>query len=145
MKMWGEEKPTWRRDIIKKAAQVQLEDWTRKKQPMEVPHGHLEECPKKKAAQVQLEDWTRKKQPMKVPHGHLEECPKNKQLAGVTHDQLEVWSTRSVKRNMPTTAVVQGQLEVWTRRSTAHDQLEVWSRRRSAINELAGVKMNYQA
>ena len=37
MKMWGEEKPTWRRDINKKAAQVQLEDWTRKKQPMEVP------------------------------------------------------------------------------------------------------------
>ena len=48
MKMWGEEKPTWRRDINKKAAQVQLEDWTRKKQPMEVPHGHLEECPKNK-------------------------------------------------------------------------------------------------
>jgi hypothetical protein len=114
MKMWGEEKPTRRRDIIKKAAQVRLEVWTMKKQPMEVSHGH-------------------------------QECPKNKQLAGVTHDQLEVWSTRSVKRNMPTTAVVQGQLEVWTRRSTAHDQLEVWSRRRSAINELAGVKMNYQA
>ena len=116
MKMWGEEKPTWRRDINKKAAQVQLEDWTRKKQPME------------------------------VPHGHLEECPKNKQLAGVTLDQLEDWSTRSIKKNMSTTAVVQGQLEDWTRRSTAHDQQVDWSRRRSAINELAsGVKMNYPA
>ena len=115
MKMWGEEKPT-RRDIIKKAAQVQLEDWTKKKQPME------------------------------VPHGHLEECPKNKQLTGVMLDQLEDWSTRSIKKNMSTTAVVQGQLEDWTRRSTAHDQQVDWSRRRSAINELAsGVKMNYLA
>ena len=68
MKMWGEEKPTWRRDINKKAAQVQLEDWTKKKQPME------------------------------VRHGHREECPKNKQLAGLTLDQLEDWSTRSIKK-----------------------------------------------
>jgi hypothetical protein len=116
MKMWGEEKPTRKRDI------------------------------NKKAAQVQLGDWTRKQQLLGVPHGHLEECPKNEQLAGATHNQLEDWSTRSVKMNMPTTATVQGQLEDWTRRSTAQDQQEDWSRRRSAINELArGVKMNYPA
>ena len=98
MKMWGEEKPT-RRDIIKKAAQVQLEDWTKKKQPMEVPHGHLEECPKnKQLAGVtldQLEDWSTRS------------VKKNMS----TLDQLEDWSTRSVKKNMPTTAIVQGQLE----------------------------------
>jgi hypothetical protein len=113
MKMWGEEKPTRRRDIIKKAAQVRLEVWTMKKQPMEVSHGH-------------------------------QECPKKKQLTGVTHDQLEVWSTRSVKRNMPTTAVVQGQLEVWTRRSTAHDQLEVWSKRRRRCQRVKDNLMCYQ-
>ena len=136
MKMWGEEKPTWRRDINKKAAQVQLEDWTKKKQPMEVPHGHLEECPKNKQLagvtldQLLVEDWSTRS------------VKKNMS----TLDQLEDWSTRSLKKNMSTTAVVQGQLEDWTRRSTAHDQQVDWSRRRSAINELAsGVKMNYPA